>query len=69
MKKKEIITVIIDPLIGSLSFFLPFLNHLFILDNGNIASFPKVLLIDELELHLSMSKIKNLCKILYRNTM
>jgi len=33
---------------------------------ANIASFPKVLLIDELELHLSMSKIKNLCKILYR---
>tara|TARA_Y100000590_G_C15624648_1_gene978889 strand:+ start:293 stop:967 length:675 start_codon:yes stop_codon:yes gene_type:complete len=33
---------------------------------ANIASFPKILLIDELELHLSMSKIKNLCKILYR---
>ena len=33
---------------------------------ANIASFPKVLLIDELELHLNMVKIKNLCKILYR---
>jgi len=33
---------------------------------ANIAAFPKVLLIDELELHLSMVKIKNLCKILYR---
>ena len=33
---------------------------------ANIAAFPKVLFIDELELHLSMSKIKNLCKILYR---
>ena len=33
---------------------------------ANIASFPKVLFIDELELHLSMNKIKNLSKILYR---
>ena len=33
---------------------------------AKIASFPKVLLIDELELHLSMSKIKSLSKILYR---
>ncbi len=33
---------------------------------SNIALFPKVLFIDELELHLSMSKIKNLIKILYR---
>ena len=33
---------------------------------SNIALFPKVLFIDELELHLSMSKIKNLVKILYR---
>ena len=33
---------------------------------ANIAAFPKVLLIDELELHLSMVKIKNLCKVLYR---
>ena len=33
---------------------------------SKIASFPKVLFIDELELHLSMVKIKNLCKILYR---
>ena len=33
---------------------------------ANIAAFPKVLLIDELELHLSMIKIKNLCKVLYR---
>ena len=33
---------------------------------ANIVSFPKVLFVDELELHLSMSKIKNLCKILYR---
>ena len=33
---------------------------------ANIAAFPKVLFIDELELHLSMVKIKNLSKILYR---
>jgi len=33
---------------------------------SKIAAFPKVLFIDELELHLSMVKIKNLCKILYR---
>ena len=33
---------------------------------ANIAAFPKVLFIDELELHLSMSKIKSLSKILYR---
>jgi len=33
---------------------------------AKIASFPKVLFIDELELHLSMSKIKSLSKILYR---
>ena len=33
---------------------------------ADIAAFPKVLLIDELELHLSMVKIKNLSKILYR---
>jgi len=33
---------------------------------ANIASFPKVLFIDELELHLSMNKIKSLSKILYR---
>jgi len=33
---------------------------------ANIAAFPKVLFIDEIELHLSMSKIKNLSKVLYR---
>ena len=33
---------------------------------SKIAAFPKILFIDELELHLSMVKIKNLCKILYR---
>jgi len=33
---------------------------------ANIAAFPKILFIDELELHLNMVKIKNLCKILYR---
>ena len=33
---------------------------------ANIAAFPKVLFIDELELHLNMVKIKNLCKVLYR---
>ena len=33
---------------------------------SKIAAFPKVLFIDELELHLNMVKIKNLCKILYR---
>ena len=33
---------------------------------ANIAAFPKVLFIDEIELHLSMSKIKNLSKMLYR---
>jgi len=33
---------------------------------AQIALFPKILFIDELELHLSMSKIKNLVKILYR---
>ena len=31
-----------------------------------ILSFPKVLIIDELELHLSLHSIKSLCKILYR---
>ena len=33
---------------------------------ANIAAFPKVLFIDELELHLSITKVKNLSKILYR---
>ena len=33
---------------------------------SKIACFPKVLFVDELEQHLSMSKIKNLSKILYR---
>ena len=33
---------------------------------SKIAAFPKVLFIDELELHLNMVKIKSLCKILYR---
>ena len=33
---------------------------------AKIASFPKVLFIDEIELHLSIVKIKNLCKVLYR---
>ena len=33
---------------------------------GAVLSFPKVLIIDELELHLSLHNIKMLCKILYR---
>tara|TARA_B100000579_G_scaffold229287_1_gene187723 strand:- start:215 stop:901 length:687 start_codon:yes stop_codon:yes gene_type:complete len=33
---------------------------------AKIAAFPKVLFIDEIELHLNMAKIKSLCKILYR---
>ena len=33
---------------------------------AKIASFPKVFFIDEIELHLSIVKIKNLCKVLYR---
>ena len=33
---------------------------------AKIAAFPKLLFIDELELHLNMVKIKSLCKILYR---
>ena len=35
---------------------------------SNIASFPKVLIIDEIELHLNMKYIKSLCKILYRKS-
>tara|TARA_Y100001970_G_scaffold185591_1_gene225718 strand:- start:10673 stop:11347 length:675 start_codon:yes stop_codon:yes gene_type:complete len=33
---------------------------------AKIAAFPKLLFIDEIELHLNMVKIKSLCKILYR---
>ena len=35
---------------------------------AGIIAFPKVLLIDELELHLSLNNIKNIIKILYRKS-
>ncbi len=36
--------------------------------SAHIASFPKVLFIDEIEQHLSLKRIKSLCKILYRKS-